>query len=202
MGHLRTDSYQVGVGLAAFRAAAYGSLEYYGCIVPSVLDKVNLALKKVGKPGGFTTAQWIEVHNSGMVRFYSAGHPAPVFYCYLENRITTKDAAASNTGLPLGISKYPPNGIVLREQEGFEWQEYQSNDWYLRKGDIMLFTTDGVRELEKNGQLYMDTELEGVLRKNRDLPAREICDRIRESLTSFGNQKDDMSYFLVRMKRE
>lgn len=197
-GHLRTDIFQIVAGLSAFQIGVYHDLEHYGRVTEGVLPKLNAILHKIGSEGKFTTAQYIEVDNSGLVKFYSAGHPAPIFFTYNENRITTRDADIGNTGLPLGLVESAPNGIILKNQQNINGG-YESNDWLLsRKGDMMLFTTDGVRELENNGQLYLDSELESVLKSNRDSSAKDISHALRESLLAFGNQKDDMSYVVVK----
>jgi len=72
----------------------------------------------------------------------------------------------------------------------------------LDPGDVLLIYTDGVPEAANaSGEEFGDARLEAVVRANRDLPARALCERILREITAFlenESPQDDLTVLVAR----
>ncbi len=90
-----------------------------------------------------------------------------------------------------------PVGILAGNEYG---QEYTS----LHSGDIAILYTDGITEcMNFNREQYGTERLKNAVRRNKDLPVKEICDIIYKEMKEFADgapQHDDETLLLMKAK--
>jgi len=90
-----------------------------------------------------------------------------------------------------------PVGILAGNEYG---QEYTS----LHSGDIAILYTDGITEcMNFNREQYGEERLKSAVRRNKDLPVKEICDIIYKEMKEFADgapQHDDETLLLMKAK--
>jgi len=115
--------------------------------------------------------------------FANAGHNPPLLV-RADGRIDLLDAG----GLPLGM------------MEGFPYEEAKTD---LAPGDVLVLYTDGVTEAEKaDGEQLGDELFRDVVVSNRHLGARELQERIHETVREFTaghDQSDDLTLITLKV---
>ena len=132
------------------------------------------------------------------------------YYCTLcyaffdfQHRVLT----ISNSGLPYPVhcsgdtcGQIELPGVPLGSFPGVTYDEVTLP---LRKGDTLVFCTDGIFEaFNEEGQEFGARRLCDVVRENRDRSARAIVDAIFDAVTSFqsaGPHMDDMTAVAVKI---
>jgi serine phosphatase RsbU (regulator of sigma subunit) len=67
------------------------------------------------------------------------------------------------------------------------------------KGDILILFTDGLSEHERpDGESYISSRLEEILREEKSKPVYEIFNIIKEDLLIFAEPEDDISLVLIK----
>ena len=149
----------------------------------SVLKRVNDLLVIDTAPDFFATIVYGILDPKSMTFTYSnAGH------CYPMLLRGEKIEELQTGGMILGC---------------FGFAEFETETIELESGDKILFYTDGLTEaeFEAEGEFYGEERLEQVFRKNSNLPADELCRKIREDLFGFcgtNQQKDDITIVAIK----
>ena len=149
----------------------------------SVLKRVNDLLVIDTAPDFFATIVYGILDPKSMTFTYSnAGH------CYPMLLRGEKIEELQTGGMILGC---------------FGFAEFETETIELESGDKILFYTDGLTEaeFEAEGEFYGEERLEQVFKKNSNLPADELCRKIREDLFGFcgtNQQKDDITIVAIK----
>lgn len=118
--------------------------------------------------------------------YCSAGHDSPLLYRPSENAMMELEA----TGIPLGMFS--------------DWQYELKEITHLRSGDILIISTDGVREaFNENKEAFGDERLQNIIREGIGLSAQEISTKLRESLLNFigsSPRTDDITVMVAVIK--
>jgi len=149
----------------------------------SVLKRVNDLLVIDTAPDFFATIVYGILDPKSMTFTYSnAGH------CYPMLLRGEKIEELQTGGMILGC---------------FGFAEFETETIELESGNKILFYTDGLTEaeFEAAGEFYGEERLEQVFKKNSNLPADELCKKIREDLFGFcgtNQQKDDITIVAIK----
>jgi len=149
----------------------------------SVLKRVNDLLVIDTAPDFFATIVYGILDPKSMTFTYSnAGH------CYPMLLRGDKIEELQTGGMILGC---------------FGFAEFETETIELESGNKILFYTDGLTEaeFEAAGEFYGEERLEQVFKKNSNLPADELCKKIREDLFGFcgtNQQKDDITIVAIK----
>ena len=162
------------------RAQAIGNLK-----TNTVMEKTNRLITKDAKEGIFVSAIYAILDTSSKVlRFSSAGHNPPILFRSATNNcevLKTKD-------------------IVLGVLDEVKFQE---KELFLKRGDIVIFYTDGVIEaIDENGRQFGMDRLITILKDNFYLQASELVNIIEEKIKEFVKnqpQFDDLTIMVVKM---
>jgi len=115
--------------------------------------------------------------------YTNAGHNPPILF--RDNGIRLQ---STTKGLALGIK---PNF------------KYEQDKVQLLPGDILLCYTDGATEIRNaNEEEFGDERLIKTIESSRSLGARDICDRVLQSVLQFGNNniQDDIALLTLTIK--
>ena len=154
--------------------------------VVDILTKANEALCEGNDAGMFVTC-WMGILNfvTHTVSYVDAGHNPPL--------VRHKDGT-------FGYFKSRP-GFVLGGMEGVR---YRQGTFELRPGDEIYMYTDGITEaVDMEENLYGEERLEKVLNTLGDVPAREVCQKVKEDVAAFvgeAPQFDDMTMLCLKLK--
>ena len=115
----------------------------------------------------------------------TAGHDAPIIYNPNDDR----------------FSEFKGNGISLGLVKDAEYDENRFTD--VQSGQVFVALTDGLWEaFNKDGEMFGKDRVRNVIRRNANLPAAEIGDRISAALSRFLGTKspdDDLTFVIVKV---
>ena len=181
MGHGREAAVMATLAVGAYRHARrsdVGLEDLYAAMDSAIADQFG--------PERFVTAQMARLDvSSGLLQWVNAGHPAPLLL--RGGRVV--DALESPTTLPVGVGGAKP---IATER-------------VLRRGDRVLFFTDGlVEEHKRGGDEFGETRLrEFIERAEHDGgPVQETVRRLSRALMleRGGATTDDATLLLVEWK--
>jgi phosphoserine phosphatase RsbU/P len=131
--------------------------------------------------------------DAGVMTFARAGH-TPLLYFHADGG--------------LGTEVLTPNGLVVglripgATEKFAELLEEQRVD--LRKGDVIVFYTDGITEaMNLNSDLFGETRLGRIIAEHGHLDTADLRERILREIEAFvgsANQHDDMTMILVKVE--
>lgn len=176
-----------GIGAAMFMATARALLRafLYANSDPAVtLGNLNDFLSEDMETGRFMTLFYADLDVATRTfRYVRAGHNPPLLY----RRATDTFDELDGPGVALGMVR------------GFRYAT--SEQVRLEKGDILYLYTDGIVEtMNGSKEQYGVERVAELIRKNRDRPAREICDLVRKDVDAFGGhapQEDDLTMIVA-----
>jgi len=117
------------------------------------------------------------------LRYVRAGHNYPILYSKSKNNFEL----LSGEGVALGIF----SNITLEEKQ-----------IYLKKGDILVFYTDGITEaINSDKEMFGVEGIERLLLKYQDWPANMIAEKIKSEVVEFegiGRQSDDLTLIILK----
>ena len=123
-----------------------------------------------------------------LVRAGSAGSGTSAAGSDLSGAAGAIEIPAPETRLPLGALRNTP---------------YDARTLYLRKGDLLLFYTDGLNEAMSVAQLpYGDERLKASLVRHAGKALSEMAEELLEDIRQFtygAEQYDDMTFVLMRI---
>jgi len=158
-----------------------------GCDVRSTLKTANRLLTADLDGSRFVTC-FLSVLDplSCTLTYASAGHGPLIFY----TRGTDRFQEAPSTAIPLGIIE--------------DTDYHLANLFHFEPGDFAAITTDGYFEaVAPSGEQFGIPRLLDVLRRCRDLPARDMILNLRKAVETFSagqKQADDMTAIIIRRK--
>ena len=177
-----------GVGPALVAAEARAMMRALCCQgvnLSAIISKVNDLLEEDLAQSRFVTC-FFGLLDAGKktISYISAGQGPLLFYEHRSDRFERM----LSTGLPLGVI----GGT------NFD-QKVQRR---LEKGDIFAITTDGFFEAcNKSGEMFGMERIEQVVRRYKDLPARDIINHLCQELFEFiehTRQDDDLTAIIIR----
>jgi serine phosphatase RsbU (regulator of sigma subunit) len=122
--------------------------------------------------------------NEKMIRWVKAGHEPAILY----TPGTDSYELLAGEGLPLGV---------------MEDAVYKESQQQINSGQIILIGTDGIKEaVDTHGEMFGNERLLDVIRQNADQPAREMLDRVFESLNDFRHPlgpDDDETLVIIKV---
>lgn len=146
------------------------------------LANANEVVVEEIEPGKFITMLYVVVDAaSGEVACASAGHP-PL-------RVVTPDGR---------VVQLNPAGLALGIEAA---QEYPAERLRLQPGSSVVAFTDGVIEARRNGELYGEERLDGLLAARAHLGAQELAEAILSDCRAFaaGDVADDCAIVCLRL---
>ena len=200
-GHSLTDAAMAGRLHDAFLSCVLYELDISGTITPRLFETLNLRFYHSTTVLKLITMIYGEVSEDGTFRFISAGHPVPVVFSNELNRIVDISPDRFAGYPPLGTQ--PPEyhvdkGSIRGNFLGYK-QKYEVSEINLMGyGDIMVIYTDGFSDYRNAAGDYLFSNLEKLLQTVKHLPAMEIGREIRNAISGFGRQNDDITYVVIK----
>ncbi|MCP4215263.1 MAG: PP2C family protein-serine/threonine phosphatase [bacterium] len=154
-----------------------------------VLSRLNHTLYDMMDHKSFVTLCYavIDVKNKTL-DFSRAGHNPLLYF----------------SGSKSDVQSLKPRGIALGLDEGAVFNNVIGEGHLeLKKGDLLVFYTDGFSEaMDKNQKEYGEKRMAALINANKSLPLREIIDLVVRDVGAFAKgcpQHDDMTMVLARM---
>ncbi|MDX1590407.1 MAG: SpoIIE family protein phosphatase [Balneolaceae bacterium] len=150
-------------------------------------ERINNLIHKNTPSDKFITFFWAKYYSSKRVFSYvNAGHNPPV----LLRHDSDEFEELSDGGLLLGAME--------------TMMPYEQTDITLQKGDLIVCYTDGVNEAmnEAGDEEYGEERLMECIKKNRDLPSKEILDKIEKDVKDYskGILIDDLTLLVIKLR--
>lgn len=153
----------------------------------SSLKRLNTVVEKnVNKNMFITMFYGLYDFHKNTLCFSSAGHEPAFLYRYEEDEFEELDAK----GLVLGV---------------LQNTEYEEVSVQLQKQDMLFVFTDGVSELRKHDETFINMEdIKDMIRNVREQHPQDIVQHVYEALTRMRNQnyKDDLTMFIIKNTNE
>ncbi|MEJ2729632.1 MAG: SpoIIE family protein phosphatase [Deltaproteobacteria bacterium] len=152
----------------------------------AIISDVNKRLvRDVEELNLFMTMFYGEIDiNEKMIRWVKAGHEPAILY----TPQTDSHELLAGEGLPLGV---------------MEDAVYKESEKKINAGQIILIGTDGIKEaVDTHGEMFGNERLLNVIRDYAYQPAREILDRVFESLNNFRHPlepDDDETLVIIKV---
>ena len=168
--------------MASFRASLLAEIRN-NYAIRTIMKKVNNLICESVKRGEFVTAVYgvLDTRNH-VFTFANAGHNPPLLL-----RKSGKVEPLREGGLTLGIL---PD------------RDYEERPIYIDSGDILILYTDGITEAANSRDELFGTErLVALVKEHRDLPARQMRERIMEAVLSYRSEDsphDDLTLMLIK----
>jgi serine phosphatase RsbU (regulator of sigma subunit) len=199
-GHQTTDA-TLHIGFHhAFLTGVIYELDIHGEITTKLFENLNTRFLQTENFTKYITFIYGEISESGDFDFLSAGHPAPVVYSREFDCIVDILPDRLATFYPVGM--FPSEDHIDREvisTDSIAKKKYTVNNIkLLSPGDILILCTDGLQDHERDGEAYFPGKLQEVLRRGRDLSAKDIFNLIRDDILAFTPPKDDISIIVVK----
>jgi len=197
-GHRMTDALIAAMLHQAFLLGCYYELEMFGEITTKIFEHINERFYRTSSINKYFTMIYGEISTRGRFRFLSAGHPPPAVFSREYDRFMPIEKNRKVSSIPVGMlpSGGDPDERRHPSMHGRK-KLYEVNEIdLLSGGDILLLYTDGLSE--HGGKNYFPDELQRLLAAHKDRTAKEICERMRESLLERAPQQDDVSVVVVK----
>ena len=150
----------------------------------SIISKFNNSLISINLQPMYMSAHFLRI-NGYQLQLSGAGMPPLLYYQSSLNQVVEIES----TGPPLG---------------GFKHFNYNSNEYVLSKGDIILFMTDGFAErMNENDKLFGWTKGKELLADMVDLNANQLIEEFVKASDSWGGEKsqeDDITFVAIKVK--
>jgi sigma-B regulation protein RsbU (phosphoserine phosphatase) len=158
-------------GLSAAAQALYvsGALRMgveYQTKMDTFIGKINRLVNKTFSAEHFLSMVYTELTTSekGLIFYVNAGHSNPIL---LHDKTDE-------------VEMLPATGQILGP---FPNEKYKTDFTIMRKGDILLFYTDGITEAtNENAEMYGEQRLISLLKENRSRTPKELCQLILEDV--------------------
>jgi sigma-B regulation protein RsbU (phosphoserine phosphatase) len=168
--------------MASFRASLIAEIRN-NYAIRVICSKVNSLMCESVEQGNFVTAFYgVLDSKNDIFTFANCGHNQPILLKH-----DGKVEFLKEGGMALGV--------VLDAN-------YEERPIFLQTGDIIVFYTDGVTEVNNNdGEEFGQKGLIEVLKENRTRSAREIHERIYNRVTDFASRNqvyDDLTMIVLK----
>lgn len=156
----------------------------------NLLVSLYKSLKDLIPQDMFVTVVAGLIEENGKIIFSSAGHFPPLIFRKDEGRFERVEIKS----LPIGFPFLPFDEFLVSLGE---------REIFLNKGDLMIFYTDGLIEIQdERGDFFGEERLKSVIYKFSD-GVEELKNRIIKDLTTFSGlreQNDDISFVVIKKK--
>ena len=178
-----------GIGAALLMSTARALLRAVAATDASAADvvtRLNRFLSEDVETGKFMTLFYGEVNlRDRTITYVRAGHNEPVIY-----------RRAQDT-----FEELAEGGIALAMMDDFDFEA--TGPVALDKGDILFMYTDGIVEaMDAAREPFGIERIETILRAARDLPAKEIVERVRTAVrqhTGTDVREDDLTLVVAKI---
>lgn len=200
-GHNITDAMLAAMLHQAFLTGVQYELKNHGEITPELFEILNTRFFNSSSLSKFITLIYGEIDTTGKFRFINAGHPGPVVFSYLYEKLVQVCYER--------VVNYPPIGTLPSVEDidsrfnfsrlGYK-RKYSVNELNLMgAGDILLLYTDGLSELNiEMNTFYFRDRLELLLKRVKNESARNIFQHIKEDMEKFAPAEDDVSFVVIK----
>ncbi|HLP60720.1 MAG TPA: PP2C family protein-serine/threonine phosphatase [Candidatus Deferrimicrobium sp.] len=200
-GHNITDALLVAMLHQAFLTGVQYELKQNGEVTLELFEIINNRFFNSSSLTKFITLIYGEISDSGKFRFISAGHPLPVVFSNMYNKLVKICFDR--------MFRFPPIG-TLPSREDVDCERNFSRLGYKRKysvheinlmgsGDILLLYSDGFSEHRNDKEiLYISGRLEETLNRIKNKSSKEIYFSLKKDLLNFAAPKDDISFVVVK----
>jgi len=148
----------------------------------SLLKDLNQIVFLMKTPEMFVTLACVQLDGGQKSKFSLAGHPPILHYSSKTGMVNQLE----NIHLPLG---------VVPEYD------YSVENLNLSSGDLLVFLTDGLTEVENKSREQFGLErIIRIVRNQAENPLPEIYNSIIREVQSFGQQQDDQTLILGRIR--
>ncbi|ROL58228.1 serine/threonine-protein phosphatase [Bacteroidetes/Chlorobi group bacterium Naka2016] len=173
---------------ALFVSGAFRMGWSYSTRMSDLFSRLNKLIYKTFQYERFVTLFYCELTLSSnrLVLYVNAGHCAPIHY-----RVDSDS-----------IRKLEPTGGLLGILSN---QKFRVENIRMHVGDLLVLYTDGITEsMDENHNLYGEDRLIEILKKSKDLSAKEIAFSILEDVNKFSAKSDfnDDKTIIVVKRRE
>ncbi|MDO8525857.1 MAG: CHASE2 domain-containing protein [Candidatus Omnitrophota bacterium] len=176
-----------GVPASLFMAMVTGAFKFFAATDTNpddTLNSLNEKLVKESSSGLFVTVFYAILDLQTGTMLYGNGGHLPALFLREKEEPKFLD---TTEGAPLGL------------MEG----NYSSGSIDIRKGDTIIFYTDGVTEaMNSKREMYGTGRLSTVVRKNRHLSSQDILAAVEKDVRSFepkSEQHDDITAIVVKI---
>lgn len=168
--------------MAAFRASLIAEIRN-NFAIHVIMEKVNKLLCESTEPGNYVTAfHSVLDTKKHILTFCNAGHNQPILL-----RASGEVEWLAEGGPVIGVT----------ETATFEQKAININ-----QGDLLVMYTDGVTEVfDDSEELFGEERLLDLIRKNGDLPALDLQNKIRDEVIEFASDHhlfDDLTLVIVK----
>lgn len=148
----------------------------------SLLRDLNRIVCQMKTPEMFVTLACFQLDGQHKSQFSLAGHPPILHYSFPSKTINQ----LPNQHLPLGVL---PDYFFSVETLN------------LSSGDLLVFLTDGLTEVEnKSGEQFGLERISEIIKSQAEQPLPEIYNSIINAVQAFGQQEDDQTLILARIR--
>ena len=152
--------------------------------LPTLLESVNAVLPAVKEPQMYATLAALRFDTPSHVEFALAGHPAILHYRRNSQDITHRTMEQ----FPLGLMPNPG---------------YVSAQVSCDPGDLFVVVSDGLIETANaNEEEFGLARLEQLIVSHAAEGLPEIYDDLMHAVSNFGEQRDDRTVLIVRMREK
>lgn len=201
-GHSVTDALVSAMLHQAFLTGVLYELDQFGSVTTRLFENLNTRFANSTSIAKYVSLIYGEIADDGTFRFICAGQPRPLVFSAAYDRIVALDPDRLTSFFPLGM--FPAEHDIDRNRHSrpiVTKRDYSVNQLQLMgAGDILLLFTDGLGELERDGQRYVDHRLEPILRSVKHRSAREILEAVRDDALRYASPDDDLSLVVIRKR--
>ncbi len=199
-GHRITDHLLAAMLHQSFLLGIRYEMDFSGEVTARLFENINVRFHKSSRITKYLTMLYGEIADDGTFRFLSAAHPLP--------RVFSREFDSFVEISPEHLTIFPPIGTMpakgdidgkdLTPSLGYK-DRYTTNEISLMGvGDILLLFTDGLSEHGDDEQPWYPHRLETVLKKVKDLPARDIVAAVKNDLLAWACPSDDISLVVIK----
>lgn len=170
---------------ALFVTGAIRMASFFSPKLSSLLSRLNNLIYDNFPYERFVTLFYCELSLSSkrLVMYANAGHTAPIHYSPDRDQ----------------FEQMPPTGGLLGI---VQHQKYRMESLLMHEGDILALYTDGISEAHNyKNELYGEEKIMELIKKHKDLPAKEIALKIIEDVQKFSincTYADDMTLIIIK----
>ena len=146
-----------------------------------LMTDLNRVVCQVRSEGVFVTLACLQIDNSDIAVFSSAGHEPILHY---RHATATVDRIFS-TNMPLGV---------------IDDGDFAAGSVVFERGDVFVMLTDGLTEVaDAQGEEFGPDRIEQIIANYRDRPLVDMYEAVLSAVTNHGRQTDDQTMMLIRV---
>lgn len=202
-GHQITDALLSAMLHQAFLTGVSYELEINGEVTPYLFEVLNNRFYNSSSTDKFITILYGEIAQGGRFRFLSAGHPMPKVFSFAFDKLVQISFQRLMSRQPIGTlpSKGDPDLSRQYCRLGYKKEYTISEINLMGVGDILLLFSDGFSEhMTDDGERFIDTRLEPLLRANKPASAQDLYAAIMDEMIRFSAPADDVTLVVIKRR--